>query len=275
MKAHLREKYPKAHRFLSKLSKWASRESRLNRLNNKLPDGYRIQKIRHPHVYMGNNDTYLKFIDGYIKYNYDNYGVTLDPVRVVSLIEAALLSNSIDGEIAECGVYQGSSTKILHSFCNPNKKIHLFDTFSGFTEEDLEIEKVKGSLVSHGQPHVNTSISKVRKNLEFPIDDAKPISAIDRVMFHVGFVPETFKNVKSTSFSLVHLDLDLYQPTLVSLNFFIPRLSKYGILVLHDYAVPKDGYIGVFKAFEDSEHKQAVYGPLPFGDQSSALFIKI
>ena len=35
-----------------------------------------------------------------------------------------------------------------------------------------------------------------------------------------GWIPSRFEEVKDKNFSFVHIDVDLYQPTLDSLNFF-------------------------------------------------------
>jgi len=41
--------------------------------------------------------------------------------------------------------------------------------------------------------------------------------------------------VSNETFRLVHIDVDLYQPTMDSLAFFYPRLSNSGVIVLDDY----------------------------------------
>ena len=43
------------------------------------------------------------------------------------------------------------------------------------------------------------------------------------------------KEIKNEKFSFVHIDVDLYEPTMKSLEFFFPRLVKGGIIVCDDY----------------------------------------
>jgi hypothetical protein len=50
-----------------------------------------------------------------------------------------------------------------------------------------------------------------------------------------GWIPERFPEVSSLSFCFVHIDVDLYQPTLDSLSFFYPRLVRGGLIVCDDY----------------------------------------
>ena len=46
---------------------------------------------------------------------------------------------------------------------------------------------------------------------------------------------ETFKNLSSLKYSFVHIDFDLYKPTLEVIKFIIPRLEKNAIILLDDY----------------------------------------
>jgi len=75
------------------------------------------------------------------------------------------------------------------------------------------------------------------------------------VLFYPGLFPETSTPVKGKMFSFVHLDVDLYQSMLSSLEFFYPRLSLGGIIIAHDYQYP-----GVRRAFVEF-----------FGDQSDGV----
>ena len=57
----------------------------------------------------------------------------------------------------------------------------------------------------------------------------------DFVKTYKGWIPEKFFLVEDLKFSLVHIDVDLYEPTLKSLEFFFPRLSDGGIIICDDY----------------------------------------
>jgi hypothetical protein len=53
--------------------------------------------------------------------------------------------------------------------------------------------------------------------------------------------------MSSKQFSFVNLDVDLYESTLASLEFFYPRLAKGAILISHDYSTCE----GVKRAFDE------------------------
>jgi hypothetical protein len=57
----------------------------------------------------------------------------------------------------------------------------------------------------------------------------------DFVKIYKGWIPEKFELIKNLKFSLIHIDVDLYEPTLKSLEFFYPRLEDGGIIVCDDY----------------------------------------
>ena len=49
-------------------------------------------------------------------------------------------NKKIPGGFAELGVYRGETAKIIHEL-DPDRDLYLFDTFDGFSEEDLSVEK--------------------------------------------------------------------------------------------------------------------------------------
>ena len=55
-----------------------------------------------------------------------------------------------------------------------------------------------------------------------------------QVIIKKGLVPDTFAGVEDT-FAFVSLDMDIYEPTFEALKFFWDKMSKGGMLLLHDY----------------------------------------
>lgn len=167
---------------------------------------------------------------------YMNYG---DSARLYFFYTniVRLLSHNVKGDFAELGVYKGNSAKIFHELA-PDRKLYLFDTFEGFSERDIKVDPAysgEGSLSSFK----DTSLDYVRN---FIGDNAN-------IIYCKGYFPETIASVpKETIFAFVHLDCDLYQPTKAGCEFFYPRLTAGGMLVVHDYY---SGWPGVTKAVDD------------------------
>lgn len=248
-------------------------KSRLHKLLPRLPHRHIIQKHRSLEIH-GISDSILKaLIEDYQEFTKDNYGIIFDSTRIVSLIEAIIYSNKIPGDFAECGVYHGSSSKILRWFGDSEKVLHCFDTFTGFTIEDRETETIKGIKRDPGVGHINTSLAFAKERIFSPVDNIECPVKSSRVLFHVGPVQNTLNEVSNVKFALVHLDMDLYAPTKFALEFFIPRISDYGLLILNDHTVDRAGYRGVAEAIDELTNPPLL-GPLPFGDQSTTLYVK-
>lgn len=71
----------------------------------------------------------------------------------------------------------------------------------------------------------NTSYEAVKKYL----------SSFCNVQIHAGAFKEICAKVAHAAFSLVHIDVDIYRSTVSCLEFFWPRLSDGGIIVVDDY----------------------------------------
>ena len=131
--------------------------------------------------------------------------------------------NNISGAFAELGVYHGETARIIHAM-NPERDLHLFDTFDGFRESDLAMEKSKDEKYNTSN-FSDTSLAEVRKF----------VGGNDHVKFHPGHFPDSAAHIGAVNYAFVHLDADLYQPTLAALNYFYRRLSPGGVIIVHDY----------------------------------------
>jgi O-methyltransferase len=129
----------------------------------------------------------------------------------------------VKGAFAELGVYQGETADMLHKM-DPTRKLHLFDTFEGFHSSDLNKENKKD------ERHTTTNFS------DTTIDSVKSLFSNSKdVYFYPGYFPNTTKTLTEKVFALVHIDADLYLPTIEALKFFYPKVSAGGVLIIHDY----------------------------------------
>ena len=133
-----------------------------------------------------------------------------------------LENEGIPGDFAELGVWKGNSAAVLAEFAaRSQRRLFLFDTFSGFDLRDLV-----GQDQEHAKKFADTSLDYVRET----------VGHADRTTYLKGFFPETVTDeVRQASFALVHIDCDLYAPMKAALEFFYPRMPGGGMLILHDY----------------------------------------
>jgi hypothetical protein len=135
----------------------------------------------------------------------------------------------VPGDYAEVGVFKGATAKAI---CESKKKkhLHLFDTFEGLPKASKQLDKrYKSSMFRSNYGRVKKKLSKYKN-----------------VHLYKGLFPGTGDPVQDKKFAFVHLDVDLFESTKDSLEFFYPRMSKGGILLSHDYHAA-----GVKKAFNE------------------------
>ncbi|MDR0530751.1 MAG: macrocin-O-methyltransferase [Oscillospiraceae bacterium] len=163
-----------------------------------------------------------------------------------------LAERGVCGSVAEAGVFQGAFAKEINRVF-PAKKLFLFDTFSGFDARDLRAER-EHRYSRRGEGFFGgTSEELVRRQL--------PREAL--CVIRKGYFPETAEGLDEI-FCFVHLDLDLYQPTLAGLEYFYPRMAKGGVILVHDYF--SDEYAGVKKAVQTFEKANGRLSLFPIGD---------
>jgi len=150
-----------------------------------------------------------------------------DRVRsdMLVLLLREMIVSKIPGSMAELGVHHGWSARLIHHYC-PERSFYLLDTFKGFAAADLKTESVRVGF-NTAPAFDDTSIELVRKIIG-------PVSAA--LQFVPGWFPDSATDaLRADRFAFVHIDADLEAPILAGLEFFWPRLSDGGIVVVHDY----------------------------------------
>jgi len=179
------------------------------------------------HLIWPNDWTWLKPYEKYLGPD----GVSgLPKTRIIdrrfTLIQFSRAVRSIRGSTGECGVLGGvGSAMICKTLENSYRdgEMHFgFDSFEGLSEP-AEVDRTKYAWQKKGSLAIPQEISQ--KNLaDFPF-----------CQLVKGWIPECFEVAKQHRFRLAHIDLDLHQPTVDSLEFFYPRMNPGGVFVLDDY----------------------------------------
>jgi hypothetical protein len=151
------------------------------------------------------------------------------------------------GSILECGVYRGSTlmtwAKLLEIFHpgDRSRKVIGFDNFAGFgqiTEEDglanTETARIPGGW-SAGPYY-----EELREHMEVFQDDSF-LPRDPRIELVVGDLVETAPAYVTANpglrIALLHLDVDVYEPTLAALEAFYPQVVHGGIVVFDEYGL--------------------------------------
>lgn len=223
-----------------------------------LPDRYSFNLKKHQkldHSFYNNHD-----IKNWVKYNYINNAGDLVRFFFLNMVLEQIDKEDIKGDIIELGVYMGNSASLFAAFVRKkNRELYLFDTFSGFDKRDLTGRETiyKESTFS------DTSLEKV-----------KSVVGLENVKYIEGYFPESLskiENHEALNFCLVHIDCDLEKPIKDSLEYFYPKLSKGGFLIIHDYAsLNWDGAtMAIDEFFKDKLEKL-----IPIPDKSGTVVVR-
>lgn len=140
--------------------------------------------------------------------------------RKYTLRELLKLCIHLDGDAVECGTYRGMSAYLIcKAYKGSGRRVHLFDSFEGLpTPQDVD-----GTYWSKGD--LNAPEQATRETL----------AEFDNYVIHKGWIPDKFSDIADRRFAFAHIDVDLYEPTLASLEFLYPRMVTGGLILLDDH----------------------------------------
>lgn len=152
--------------------------------------------------------------------------------------ELIKLIKDVPGDIIECGVCGGRGLLSLlqsHLILEPKffyRKIIGFDTFNGFSNlspnDNVQINKIGDfsftnyeEIIQLGKIHTESMYDNLNK-IELVKGNAEDT------------IPEYIKKNEHMLISLLYLDFDLYLPTKIALQYFLPRMPKGSIVAFDE-----------------------------------------
>jgi len=184
--------------------------------------------------------------------------------RLIALNNVAqiIIENQTKGEVAELGVFQGEFARHINKLF-PNKKLYLFDTFEGFSTNDVKKDLEIGStekIMDQKYNFSDTNEKLVLERMEYP----------ENCIVKKGCFPKTTEGLEER-FAFVSLDADLYQPMLEGLKYFYPRLENGGYIFVHDFF--HEDFPGTRKAVLEYIGIEKIHY-VPLGDNCSIAIVK-
>lgn len=165
--------------------------------------------------------------------------------RFLAMYEIFKFILPVKGSIVECGVYQGfgvMSWAKLSTILEPEnltRRIYGFDTFSGFpnvTEKDKSLvgQSQAGDMSADSLEELLQLVEEYNRDRFLGHIPKVEIIPGDLTQSIPGFITEHPHLVVS----LLFLDCDLYEPTKVALEAFVPRMPKGAALVFDELDNP-------------------------------------
>lgn len=138
-----------------------------------------------------------------------------------------VIAYGVEGDIVDVGCNQAQSSVLMQKVIvglGSDKRLHIYDSFEGLPPAAA----VDGT--AYGEGDLATTEDVVRRNFEAY---GLPLPAI-----HKGWFADTLPTQLPNRIAFAHLDGDLYDSILVSLQHVYPRLSKGAICLIDDYCDP-------------------------------------
>ena len=179
--------------------------------------------------------------------NFAKYVPRQNLARFLARYEIFKLIKEIQGSIVECGVLFGGGlmsfaklSTILEPY-NFQRRIIGFDTFSGFPsihKADLKgkPDRKSAHLKEHGFS-AEGAYADILKAIEL-YDVSRYLNHFPKVQVVKGDFAVTAKqfliDYPHLVVSCLYLDFDIYQPTKIALEHFLPRMPKGSVLVFDE-----------------------------------------
>jgi hypothetical protein len=144
----------------------------------------------------------------------------------------------LDGDIFEFGVFKGVSLIQWASFrdilgCASKHKIIGFDTFAKFPKTEFEKDKdLRAKFVNEA------GLNSLKKRELEKIFINKGIKNVELIKGDIlNTLPTYIDKHKDISIILLHIDVDIYEPTKIVLDMLYDKVVDGGVLILDDYKV--------------------------------------
>lgn len=164
------------------------------------------------------------------------------PSRLAKLLAHYELYRAIvdlPGAVVEMGVYKGASLLRFATFRGLlenafSRPLIGFDAFGAFPRQEIQGEADK-AFIDRFENAGGEGISKA--DLEAIIAD-KGFANVDLVEGNIfDTLPQFLERQPAQKIALLHLDLDVYEPTIFALDQLLGRMARGGRVVFDDYGL--------------------------------------
>ena len=158
-------------------------------------------------------------------------------LRNIRYCAEEVLKADIPGDFMETGVWRGGATifmrALLAAYGRSDKRVWVADSFAGLPKPDEGTYPPDRGDQHHTQTVLAASLQTVKENF------ARYGLLDDQVVFLEGWFRDTLPSCAVEKLSLLRLDGDMYESTILALESLYPRLAPGGFLIVDDYgAVP-------------------------------------
>ncbi len=175
---------------------------------------------------------YRDKIKGYSSFYKKNKDYTMiDEKTYINNLKIAEKTKNITGDIVECGVWRGGMIAGIAESMGPKSKYYLYDSFEGLPNP-TEIDGAK-AMDWQNNPDEEHYHDNCRAEIKFA-NEAMIKTGVDFELIK-GWFENTIPFHKHENISLLRLDADWYESTIICLNHLFPKVVLGGIIIIDDY----------------------------------------
>jgi O-methyltransferase len=147
-------------------------------------------------------------------------------------IEDVIVRN-VPGDMIEAGSWRGGATifmrGLLKAYGVYDRTVWVADSFAGLPPPDAKSYPSDAGDPHHTFGYLIVPLDQVKRNFErYGLLD-------EHVRFLAGWFRDTLTGLGQERWSLIRLDGDMYESTLLALEHLYPRLSPGGYVLIDDY----------------------------------------
>ncbi len=144
-----------------------------------------------------------------------------------------ILRENIKGDFVETGVWRGGVIMLMKAILEENKisnrAIWAFDSYEGLPKPNPKKYPSDEGNKMHQLNILSVSLDEVKTNFQ------KYDLSTDGIRFEKGWFKDTLPDNEIESISLLRLDGDLYESTILALENLYSRVSAGGYVIIDDY----------------------------------------
>jgi len=145
----------------------------------------------------------------------------------------SVLSNNIQGDLIEAGVWRGGASIFMKAVLVANRsidrRVFVADSFEGLPRPDEKKYPLDRGDIHHTEKYLSVSIDEVKNNfLKYGLLD-------DKVIFLKSWFKDTLVSAPIEKLSVLRIDADMYESTNDVLVNLYPKLSDGGFCIIDDY----------------------------------------
>ena len=155
---------------------------------------------------------------------------------------AAVINRQVPGDVVEFGCYIGTTSLFIRRLLDARhetRAFHVYDSFEGLPPKSRQDESPAGLSFQAGK----LAVGKKQFIREFQK------ARLQSPTIHKGWFDQLTDDDLPEHIAFAFLDGDFYSSIKSSLQLVLPRISKGGVIIMHDYI--REALPGVAKAVQE------------------------